>query len=182
MEDTIKFITGRANRSRDILLPLPLLWFEQKKMSPIGSCIWTLGPLLVELLGKVKEPLGRRVLLEEVHHWGWLWDYIAWLHLILFLWSLCVYQAVSRSCCHVFLTMTDEIPLKLWAKIGPFSSKLLFRYSVVAAEKLLTQPVLSLGKGMGFEPEKRRESLLGPHKEEFSCQPKTHCLIVTLKV
>lgn len=59
--------------------------FLEWKMSPMGSCIWTLGPLGVELFEDLIESLGGRALTEEVCHWGRLWGYMDSSHFLFFL-------------------------------------------------------------------------------------------------
>jgi hypothetical protein len=47
-----------------------MLWIE-KEMSPNGSCVWTPGPQLVTLFGKVREASGGAILREEEYLWAW---------------------------------------------------------------------------------------------------------------
>lgn len=46
---------------------------------PTGLCVWTIGPQLVTLIWKAAEALGGGASLEEVHHWGGLSGFMAWL-------------------------------------------------------------------------------------------------------
>lgn len=47
------------------------------KVSPKDSYVWTLGLQLMALSGKAVEPLGGRVLVEEVLYWGQALMFIA---------------------------------------------------------------------------------------------------------
>lgn len=94
-------------------------WFEWEMFST-GSHIWTLGSQLVELFGKIIEPLGGGALLKRESNWEWTGAVLA-----SFSHSLrpqsgwkCDHPA-SCSCGHAFLTVTDS----LWyhkSRLNPF--------------------------------------------------------------
>lgn len=110
-----------------VISPGVAVWMRS---APIGSYLWTLGPPLVALLGKVMEPLGGAVLLEEVCRWGWALRLSCLVPLpvlsFCFLCSdeLCLLcflasRLASWSCCHSFSSITIYVPLGTVSQNNP---------------------------------------------------------------
>lgn len=101
----------------------------------VGSSVWTLGPQLVVLFGKIVEPFGDGVLLEEVIRCGKTRVFLSWLLSV----TSCVLSecrcGVTRQlpiwppwllcCCCVFPVMMDSILLFCNGKWAVFSRKFL---------------------------------------------------------
>lgn len=70
-----------------LLCPQYLLGSEWQTFPRVPR-VWPLGPQVMELFGKVIDPIGGGALLEEAYHWAILsyghWDPVAWSHCLYF--------------------------------------------------------------------------------------------------
>lgn len=79
------------------------------KNDPHILCIWTPGLQLVALFGKIMESLENEAMLEEVHYWWGLWEFIALPYFLFpfsasWLWMKCD-QSASYSCLWLLLCL-----------------------------------------------------------------------------
>lgn len=102
-------------KARCLSSPYPLLWLE------CGSWVWTLGPQLPVLSGKVVSPLGGGVWLKEVGHcsrpWGfWVWSHFLFIPCFLIIKAVCSFPTLHAHSCFPFMlwTKTNLVYLKLF--------------------------------------------------------------------
>lgn len=97
------------------------------KMSPIGSCVWIIGPQLVTMFRKVVGLLRGGALMEEAHHQGQniCEGCVTWPISYSLSTSDCWNDGSSGSSCQAFHNMAVCTPSGVLSQISSFSCKLL---------------------------------------------------------